>query len=114
MEIIENDIPEVSDVNTQTETFRRERGSRRTALHEDYIELIADLIEENGEARTVDIASRLGVAQPTVTKVIIRLKKEGLVNSEPYRSIHLTETGQSLARKTNRSDNRPSLSGRAG
>ena len=33
---------------------------------EDYTELIADLIAANGEARTTDIARRLGVAHPTV------------------------------------------------
>ena len=38
------------------------------ALVEDYVELIADLIEDGNEARQVDIAARLGVAQPTVAK----------------------------------------------
>ncbi len=84
-------------VEPQTEAFRRDRELRKLALNDDYLELIADLIVENGEARTVDIAARLGVAQPTVTKVLVRLKREGLVISEPYRAIYLTETGKALA-----------------
>jgi len=59
--------------------------------------LIADLIEVNGEARPVDIAQRLGVKAPTVTKNISRLKDAGLVLREKYRSIFLTDRGQTLA-----------------
>ena len=59
--------------------------------------MIADLIEANGEARVVDLSERFGVSHATVNKVIIRLKKEGLVNSQPYRSLFLTEKGRKLA-----------------
>ena len=55
------------------ESFRQTRHNRRTELIEDYVELIADLIEDGGEARQVDIAQRLGVAQPTVAKMLKRL-----------------------------------------
>src|SRR4051794_6494351 len=51
-----------------SEGFRQTRAARRGALVEDYVELIADLIEDGNEARQVDIAARLGVAQPTVAK----------------------------------------------
>ena len=81
----------------QAEGFRRSREARSRALIQDYCELIADLIEETGEARAVDIARRLGVAHPTVVKAIARLKREGLVRSEPYRSIFLTTAGRRLA-----------------
>jgi DtxR family transcriptional regulator, manganese transport regulator len=81
----------------QAEGFRRSREARSHALTQDYCELIADLIEETGEARAVDIARRLGVAHPTVVKAVARLKREGLVRSEPYRSIFLTGKGQELA-----------------
>jgi DtxR family transcriptional regulator, manganese transport regulator len=88
---------ESEKAETQTEAFRRDRELRKLALNDDYLELIADLIAETGEARTVDIAARLGVAQPTVTKVVARLKREGLVVSEPYRAIYLTDSGKALA-----------------
>lgn len=61
------------------------------------MELIAHLIQETGEARTSDIAEKLGVTQVTVTKTIKRLQRDGFVSSKPYRSIFLTETGQELA-----------------
>ena len=66
---------------------------------EDYTELIADLIAANGEARTTDIARRLGVAHPTASKTIARLKREGLATARPYRGIFLTEAGVAMADK---------------
>ncbi len=65
---------------------------------EDYTELIADLIAANGEARTTDIARRLGVAHPTASKAIARLKREGLAKAQPYRGIFLTEAGAAMAK----------------
>lgn len=61
------------------------------------MELIADLIEQNGAARPVEIAERFGVAQPTVSKNLARLKREGFILHEPYRAIRLTEEGRALA-----------------
>ncbi len=46
-----------------------------------------ELIALSGEARVADIAQRMGVAQPTVTRTINRLKREGLVMSKPYRGV---------------------------
>lgn len=79
------------------ESFRQARRARRSALVEDYVELIADLIDDGGEARQVDIAARLGVAQPTVAKMLKRLAEDGLVAQKPYRGAFLTPAGQSLA-----------------
>ena len=64
---------------------------------EDYAELIDDLIQTHGEARLVDLAERLGVSQPTASKTINRLQRDGYVTSEPYRSIFLTDKGKVLA-----------------
>lgn len=65
---------------------------------EDYVELIADLIEHGNEARQVDIAARLGVSQPTVAKMLTRLSGDGLVSRKPYRGVFLTEAGRKVAR----------------
>lgn len=81
----------------QAEGFRQSRAARSRALAQDYCELIAELIEETGQARAADIARRLGVAHPTVAKAIARLKREGLVRNERYRAIFLTEQGEALA-----------------
>lgn len=77
--------------------FKRVRADHTAELAADYVELIAELIEEKGEARGTDIALRLGVANATVVKTLKRLQDGGLVTQEPYRSIFLTETGWNLA-----------------
>ncbi len=78
--------------------FSRTRTARSASMLEDYTELIADLIAVNGEARTTDIARRLGVTHPTASKTIARLKREGLVTARPYRGIFLTEAGAAMAK----------------
>ena len=77
--------------------FDRIRRSHQSEVAEDYVEMIADLIEEAGEARTVDLAARFGVTSPTVNAIIQRLQREGLVETRPYRSIFLTDAGCALA-----------------
>lgn len=79
------------------ERFEKVRQEHRKETAEDYVELIAELIDTAGEARVVDLAARLGVSQPTVNKVITRLRRDGLVESKPYRAIFLTEEGAKLA-----------------
>lgn len=88
------------DAQTHVESFRQAREARRSELVEDYVELIADLIGDGGEARQVDIAARLGVAQPTVAKMLKRLAEDGLVQQRPYRGVFLTQAGQALAEQS--------------
>lgn len=78
--------------------FRRMREAHRTEMAEDYVELIADLIAANGEARLADLAVHVGVTGATAAKVVQRLQRAGLVRSLPYRSIFLTEQGETVAR----------------
>jgi DtxR family manganese transport transcriptional regulator len=84
------------------EGFRRTRAAHRSETAEDYVELIADLIDVRGEARAVDIAVRLGVTQATVANTISRLQRDGLIEHRPYRSIFLTEAGRELAEMARR------------
>ena len=44
------------------------------------------------------ILTRLGVSQPTVAKMLVRLEADGLVTRRPYRGIFLTGAGQEMAR----------------
>lgn len=81
----------------QAASFRQTRRARKTEIAEDYVELIAELIDSEGEARAVDIARRLGVSHATVIKTVGRLQRDGLVVSRPYRAIFLTEAGRTLA-----------------
>lgn len=66
---------------------------------QDYVEAIADLIAACGEARATDLAKSLGVSHVTVIRTVERLQREGLVTTQPYRSIFLTDTGRILAAK---------------
>ncbi len=79
------------------ENFRHTRNARKTEIAEDYVELIADLIDASGEARAVDIARRLGVSHATVIKTTARLQRDGLVVTQPYRAIFLTDEGRRVA-----------------
>src|ERR1700751_4413077 len=84
---------------TQARRFGKTRSAQSTALHEDYVELIADLLQEVGEARPTDIARRLGVSHATAIKTIARLKRAGLATARPYRGVFLTEKGEALAER---------------
>ncbi len=77
--------------------FDRTRLDHKTELTEDYVEMIAELIEATGEARAADLSARFGVTAATVNNTIQRLQRDGHVNSEPYRSIFLTDKGRDLA-----------------
>ena len=89
--------PALVDTEAHVESFRQTRQARRLELVEDYVELIADLLDDAGEARQTDIAQRLGVAQPTVAKMLKRLAAEGYISKRPYRGVFLTEAGRRVA-----------------
>ena len=78
-------------------SFKKVRNAHKTENTEDYLELIEGLIELKGEARIVDIAEKLGIAQATANKTIIRLHKQGYIEKEPYRSIFLTSKGRIIS-----------------
>ena len=78
-------------------SFKKVREAHKTENTEDYLEIIADLLNTYGEARIVDIANRLDITQATANKTIQRLQKQRYVKKEPYRSIFLTLRGQKLA-----------------
>lgn len=80
-----------------TNRFQRTRLEHQRENAEDYVELIAMLIAERGEARAVDIAERLGVSHVSVSRTIQRLRRDGLVQSEPYRAVFLTPEGERIA-----------------
>jgi DtxR family manganese transport transcriptional regulator len=87
----------LQEPDVQAEAFAQVRQAHQMESTEDYVELIDDLINSQGEARLVEVAERLGISQPSAGKTIARLQREGYVTSEPYRSIFLTEKGKNLA-----------------
>jgi DtxR family manganese transport transcriptional regulator len=84
---------------TQARRFGKTRTAQSTALLEDYVELIDDLLASAGEARPTDIARRLGVSHATAIKTISRLKRAGMATARPYRGVFLTEAGSTLAQR---------------
>ena len=88
---------QAASVSDSAAKFDRIRRAHQSEVAEDYVEMISDLIEETGEARTVDLAARFGVTSPTVNAIVRRLQRENLVETRPYRSIFLTEAGKALA-----------------
>lgn len=97
MKAAARELPKLMDAAVHVESFRQVREARKLERVEDYVELISDLIRDGGEARQVDIAARLGVAQPTVAKMLSRLADTGYAVRKPYRGVFLTEAGEALA-----------------
>lgn len=95
-------MAELTGAARRAAAFRRMREAHRTEMAEDYVELIGDLIAATGEARLTDLADHIGVSHATAAKVVQRLQRAGLVQSLPYRSIFLTESGAAIAEASRR------------
>jgi Mn-dependent DtxR family transcriptional regulator len=62
-----------------------------------YLETVYLLESNHGHAHGVDVAKRLGVSKPSVTKAINYLKDQGYVNTQKYGTITLTDKGRELS-----------------
>ncbi len=69
----------------------------KMARIEDYLEVIAELVELKGYATTLDVSRYMNVSAPSVTKMLQRLDENGYLRYEKYRGINLTPKGNSLA-----------------
>jgi Mn-dependent DtxR family transcriptional regulator len=65
---------------------------------EDYLEVVYGLIQQKGYARSADIAELLNVRTPSVTSMLQRLDRMGLIVYERYRGLTLTERGERMAK----------------
>jgi DtxR family manganese transport transcriptional regulator len=82
--------------------FAKTRADHATETAEDYVEAVSDILHRKGECRVRDLARLMGVSHVTVTRIIARLQEEELVETEPYRPIHLTSKGLRLAADSRR------------
>jgi len=82
-----------------TQRFARTRADHRDETAEDYVEAIADLIDEGRPARVGDLARLMGVSHVTVSRIVARLRELRLVDAEPYRPVALTPAGRRLAER---------------
>jgi Mn-dependent DtxR family transcriptional regulator len=64
---------------------------------EDYLEIIAELVELKGYATTLDISRYMNVSAPSVTKMLQRLDESGFLEYEKYHGINLTSKGKEIA-----------------
>lgn len=84
----------------QAKRFRDTRAAHRDETAEDYVEAIAQLLDEQGEARVRDLAQMMGVSHVTVTRIVARLQEKRLVDTEPYKPITLTREGRRMATRS--------------
>jgi len=84
--------------------FTSTRRAHADETAEDYVEAIQEIIERDGLCRVRDLAEMMGVSHVTVTRIVSRLAKpeHGLVRTEPYRPIELTDRGRRLAARVRR------------
>lgn len=73
-------------------------AQKATTAAQDYLEAIYELIEEKGYAKVVDIAEKLELSGPSVTRMVQKLSREGFLKSEKYRGIIMTEKGRATAK----------------
>lgn len=80
--------------------FKKTRAKRLVETAEDYTELIYELINSKGEARTCDVAREMGVSHVTAIKAIKRLVRDGFAQTQSHQPITLTLKGEALAIKS--------------
>ena len=68
-----------------------------TTSEEDYLEVIAELVELKGYATTLDISRFMNVSPPSVTKVLQKLDEKKYLEYEKYHGINLTHIGRQVA-----------------
>ncbi|NPB00054.1 MAG: metal-dependent transcriptional regulator [Crenarchaeota archaeon] len=75
------------------------RRSCEESVLQDYLSTIYRLESVYGVAKTSKIAEELNVTPATVTKMVRKMEKAGLVKYDKYRGTNLTERGKKIAVK---------------
>ncbi|MDA0659947.1 MAG: manganese-binding transcriptional regulator MntR [Planctomycetota bacterium] len=82
---------------TSQEIFAQVRRDHAMETAEDYVEAVAKIVAQQGTCRGADLARHFDVSHVTVSKILTRLKAEGLLRARPYGPVELTDTGTRLA-----------------
>ncbi len=90
----------MTKVPDSSHPHRRTRKDHSTETAEDYVEAIAEIVQEKSTCRIVDLARYFGVSHVTVTRIVARLQDEGLLETEAYRPVDLTAKGRRLAKRS--------------
>ncbi len=77
--------------------YERKAGENTlTPSMEDYIEMIYRLSLKEGYTRVNDLACKLNVQPPSVTRMMKKLHENNLLEYEKYGMIHLTKKGKEM------------------
>lgn len=61
---------------------------------EDYLEAVLELEQEHGSVRLTDVALKIGVTKPSVSRAMKILQADGYIHQETYGTIELTAKGR--------------------
>ncbi len=89
-------------MGTAIQAVKRVESMKRKKVSpsmEDHLEVIYWLVEEKGEARPSEISSFLGHKLPSVTEMLEKLSREGLIKHEKYGAVLLTPRGRRIAKE---------------
>lgn len=78
----------------------RVRKQHSDELAEDYVEAIADLLSDRGQARVTDLQQVFGVSHVSVIRALKRIEERGLAQKAPDGSWALTTPGKAMAKES--------------
>jgi DtxR family transcriptional regulator, Mn-dependent transcriptional regulator len=70
-----------------------------------YLETLYLLQRSHGHAHVADIAKKLDITMPSVSKAMRKLKDLGYINMETYGPVTLTKKGERFSKRINRKHN---------
>jgi Mn-dependent DtxR family transcriptional regulator len=82
--------------------MKNKKNRSVSTAEEDYLEAIQELIETRGYAKVIEIAEKLNLKGPSVTRMVQRLSKAGYLKYEKYRGIVMTDLGRATATEMQR------------
>ena len=65
--------------NNRSLPHKRTRSDHSTETAEDYVEAVADIIDQKEICRVADLARHFDVSHVTVSRIVTRLTSEGLL-----------------------------------
>lgn len=89
-------------MSVKNNKFKKLAKAHHLEKAEDYVEMIQELVQKEGEARLTEIAKRFTVSSVTAHKILLRLQKEKLVSFKPYRALFLTPKGKKMAKQSHK------------
>ena len=92
---MEKNSERLESIKTAHQTQKEEKQWHES--REDYLEVIAELVEFKGDATTLDISKFMNVSPPSVTDMLQKLDKENYLKYKKYHGVTLTNKGKRVA-----------------